>query len=100
MTKEFNLGRIVLTKTVDAKMKSDPAFQRFVTLSLGKHIRNNWGNVSPEDRQRNDEAVNDGGRIHSVYYRPGMKKDEPERAIWIITEADRSATTIIFPDEY
>lgn len=100
MAKEFNLGKVVVTAAVNQLMLSDYEFQRFITLSLGKHARGNWGNMSPEDRKRNDEAVESGERIMSVYYRPGMKKEDAQGKIWIITEADRSSTTILFSDEY
>lgn len=100
MAKEFNVGKVVVTAAVDELMQSNYEFQRFVTLSLGKHIRGNWGNMSPDDRKKNDEALENGERIMSVYYRPGMKKEDPQGKIWIITEADRSSTTILFPEDY
>ena len=100
MAKEFNVGKVVVTTAVDELMQSNYEFQRFVTLSLGKHVRGNWGNMSPDDRKKNDEALENGERIMSVYYRPGMKKEDPQGKIWIITEADRSSTTILFPEDY
>ena len=61
---------------------------------LCAHVAGNWGYVSEADGKHNDEAVKTGGRIHSVYR---TKKD---KTIWVITEADRSATTILLPEEY
>lgn len=49
-----------------------------------------------EDKAANEEALVDGLRLMSVYKR----KDHPDDTIWIITEADRSATTILLPSEY
>lgn len=100
MAKEFNLGKVVTTVGVDALMKEDPKFRKFVQLALGKHANCDWGKLSPEDKQKNDEALITGERILSNYKRPGMQKDEPNSRIWIITEADRKSTTILFPEEY
>jgi hypothetical protein len=49
-----------------------------------------------EDKAANEEALVDGMQLMSAYKR----KDHPDDTIWIITEADRSATTILLPDEY
>lgn len=100
MENKFALGRILLTEKVDKKMKEDESFRNFVMASLGKHADCRWGNVSAEDRQKNDEALATGERVLSVYVRSGKKKDDGDGRIWIITEADRSSTTILFPDEY
>lgn len=61
---------------------------------LGRHRRGDWGNLDAEDKQRNDSALVDGSRIFSAY-----QVAETVR-LWIITEADRSATTILLPEEY
>ena len=61
---------------------------------LSLHSRGNWGEVSEEDRRANDYAVEHGERVLSAYtLRTGER-------IWIITEADRSSTTILLPSEY
>lgn len=52
-----------------------------------------WGNIGVDDWDLNNQALLDGSRIFASY--PTCKGD-----IWIITEADRSATTVLFPDEY
>lgn len=100
MAKEFELGKVVVTMPVDALMKEDLKFRKFVQLALGRHANGDWGKLSPEDKQKNDEALVTGERILSNYKRPGMGKDEPNSRIWIITEADRKTTTILFPEEY
>ena len=53
-----------------------------------------WGNVDDEDKQSNELSLKDGSRLVSAYEAKGLPK------IWIITEGDRSATTILFPEEY
>ena len=69
---------------------------RFMIVSLNRHINGDQGNTCDEDKVTNEEALVDGLRLMSVYKR----KDHPEDTIWIITEADRSATTILLPSEY
>lgn len=61
---------------------------------LGRHLRGDWGDLSEADKAENDLSVNRHLRILSAY-----QLDEDTR-IWIITEADRSATTILLPSEY
>jgi hypothetical protein len=53
-----------------------------------------WGVVDAEDKQANDEALKSGERLLSAYV---IKSGE---RVWVITEADRSATTLLLPDEY
>jgi hypothetical protein len=61
---------------------------------LCRHIRNDWGEISGDDWALNDEALVSGDRILSAY-----RTSKGER-IWLITEADRSASTFLLPDEY
>lgn len=61
---------------------------------LGRHVRGDWGELCEEDRRMNAEALSTGGRLLSVYALPD------ETRVWIITEADRSATTLLLPHEY
>lgn len=61
---------------------------------LERHSRGDWGNVTPRDAQSNNEAVELGVRILSVYNLADGTK------FWVITEADRSATTILLAEEY
>ena len=61
---------------------------------INRHITGDWGEVPPEDAQENELSVKEGYRILSAYtVGDGVK-------IWIITEADRSATTFLLPDDY
>jgi hypothetical protein len=92
---KFPLGRTVMTSGVNDKVADDSKFAEFVTKSLARHATGDWGDMSQEDKAENDLALKAGNlRIFSAYEKPELPK------IWIITEADRSATTILFPDEY
>jgi len=94
MKKKFEHRKIYLTRGVNDLIADDIYFAQFVLQSLKKHITGDWGEMTEEDKQTNDDAVKNGRlRIFSAY-KTKLKK------IWIITEADRSATTILFPDEY
>ena len=94
MTLAINLGRLLMTRGVNDLVAEDEAFAKFVTGSLTRHRRGDWGNLTDEDKQENELSLKEGYRLLSAYESKGLPK------IWIITEADRSATTILFPDEY
>lgn len=97
MGKRFKLGRLVATAAVaDCAMK-DHTFAAFVSKSVRLYENGDWGQTCKEDKQQNDHAVENGERILAVYEQAGVK--EPMK-IWIITEWDRSVTTILFPEEY
>jgi hypothetical protein len=61
---------------------------------LRRHQFGDWGDVGHEDWEQNDQALTDGSRLFSVY------RTRLDERIWVITEADRSATTLLLPDEY
>lgn len=86
----FSLGSIVATPAalslLDEHQKSPAEFLR-------RHHTGDWGNLCQEDREANDAAVKHGDRIFSAYTFDDAK-------IWIITEADRSSTCILLPEEY
>jgi len=93
----FELGRIVSTKGVLATCSAE-----FIKSCLCRHDTGDFGNVSPEDWKANFEAMSDGSRIHSAYpIDPAMPcAGHGDNCLWIITEADRSVTTFLLPDEY
>ena len=95
----FSVGQLVATRGVFDLAYEDTAFAQFVQKCLARHVKGDWGDVDSEDKQANDQALKQGDRLLSAY-----KDDRFPRhgvsTIWIITEADRSATTILFPDEY
>ena len=94
MKAKFPHGGIYFTRGVNDMVSEKDDFAMFANESLGRHLTGDWGDVCEEDRQSNEEALKDGSRLFSVYKREGLP------TIWIITEADRSATTVLFPDEY
>ena len=61
---------------------------------LARHSAGDWGEISSEDWKENELSVREGFRVMSVYTVSTGKK------IWIITEADRSATTLLLPEDY
>ena len=95
MTK-FELGQIIATPAV---LKAIEASGQEPSFFLDRHIQGDWGWVDDDDKQANDEALVDGGRLLSAYRTLKGTK------LWIITEAtdddgNRAATTILLPDEY
>ncbi|GAI63035.1 unnamed protein product [marine sediment metagenome] len=69
-------------------------FSLFVLNSLQRHAKGDWGDLSEEDKKENEYSLDRRLRLLSAYEQHGLPK------IWIITEADRSVTTILFPEEY
>ena len=92
---KFPLGKLLMTRGVNDRVASDTTFAKFVIESLRRHASGNWGDLCQEDKDENELALRLGYlRILSAYEQDTLPK------IWIITEADRSATTILFPEEY
>lgn len=73
-----------------------------LALCLARHASGDWGEVSKEDAASNHEAIKDGLRILSAYPIDPAKpsKGYGQNTLWIITEADRSVTTFLLPEEY
>lgn len=93
----MNLGKVVATRGVADSAAENPEFAAFVVNSLSRYIRGDWGDLDKEDKEANEAAMNGGdARILAAYNCPF----DPNYKIWIITEWDRSSTTILFPDEY
>jgi len=95
----FVTGQIVASRGVYDLASQNPDFSQFVQKCLNRHIKGDWGDVDDEDKQSNDQALKEGTRLLSVYNDDRFPKNGVAN-IWIITEADRSATTMLFPDEY
>jgi hypothetical protein len=89
MTGKFSLGRIVATPGALERFSREQLAQ-----SLRRHMTGDWGDLDAHDRAANKFALQSGARIFSSYRMPDGEK------LWIITEADRSATTFLLPDEY
>lgn len=88
----FEMGLLVVTNGINDKLDS-VRFSKEITVALHRYTRGDWGEMEQEDIEANNEALRTGERLFAAY-------KTSEGKIWIITEADRSATTILFPDEY
>lgn len=88
---KFDFGRVVATTTL-ANYCEKKGFSMLPYLI--RHANGDWGDVYKEDWKSNDEALKNGLRLLSEYKLPD------DRRIWIITEWDRSATTLLFPEDY
>lgn len=91
--KKVNLGQLVITRGVNEEMRRNENFTKFVAESLVKYRNCDWGNTHPEDLELNDKAALNGWRIVAKYVHNDWN-------IFIITEWDRSVTTILFSEEY
>jgi hypothetical protein len=87
----FSLGRIYATPGAQAALAA--AGQRPVAF-LARHHQGDWGEVDAADQAANETALKTGARLLSAY-----TTTQGER-LWLITEADRSATTLLLPEEY
>jgi hypothetical protein len=88
---KFSLGQTVATPgalAALAEAEQNPAF------FIDRHVTGDWGEIDADDRQANDDALLHGERLLSAYRTLKGEK------LWIITEADRSSTCILLPDEY
>jgi hypothetical protein len=87
----FALGQVVATPgALEALREANQTPFEF----LQRHSAGDWGKVSAEDKQENNLSVEQGFRILSAYtLRTGVK-------LWLLTEADRSYTTLLLPEEY
>lgn len=88
---KFSLGQIVATPGAFAALET--AGHRPLEF-LKRHVQGDWGELDPEDVEENELSLINGLRLLSAY----TLKDGTR--IWIITEADRSVTTILLPEEY
>lgn len=88
---KFDPGHIVYTPGIEDLITSGYAL--VIAKSLARHLTGDWGDLDEHDRQENELSLKKGYRLLSSYETIAGK-------IWIITEADRSATTILLPDEY
>jgi hypothetical protein len=88
---KFPLGHVVATPGALEKLEE---LERHPIEFLSRHAAGDWGDLSQNDARENEFALTRELRLFSSY------KLNAEDKIWIITEADRSATTILLPDEY
>ena len=96
MKKSFTIGQLVATRGVHDLMQENPDFNHFAQSAFLKYRRCDWGDTCESDKAQNDSAVINGERILAEDRHP----EHPDWRLWIITEWDRSATTLLFPSEY
>ena len=84
----FPLGRVLMTPGVEANFTPEQ-----VTGAIRRHASGDWGEVGATDAQENENSLKLGYRIMSVYSFDGKN-------LWVITERDRSSTTVLLPEEY
>jgi hypothetical protein len=85
----LRLGRIVATPNALESLTQDD-----ILLGIQRHQAGDWGNLTDDNRTANDRALAQGGRIVSAYNAMNGTR------FWLITEADRSTTTILLPEDY
>lgn len=86
---KFTLGQTLITpNAANTLVPAD------VQAALARHLHGDWGDCSDDDRAENEFALDKHLRLFSVYH------DSNGVKFWIITEADRSATTVLLPEDY
>lgn len=91
--KLFELGQVVATP--EALQALPP--ERVLEI-LARHLSGDWGELSQADKEENNLSVREGFRILSAYWID--EADQSKGRVWVITEADRSSTCILRPDQY
>lgn len=87
--RKFPYGRMVMTRGA-----AEEIHEMEMLEAIRRHLSCDWGDVNQDDARMNEIALRDGYRLFSVYHTRAGKK------FYIITEADRSATTVLLPEEY
>jgi hypothetical protein len=85
----IRLGRIVATPNVLQSLTEED-----ILMGIQRHQAGDWGDLTRGDREANDHALRQGGRIVSAYNAASGIR------FWIITEADRAVTTVLLPEDY
>ena len=92
----FPLGRVVMAPSLQARLRdaSPDRWEAEVVGLISRHMSGDWGDLDEEDKRENNLALSRGLRILSAYETSSGLK------IWIISEADRSVTTVLLPEDY
>ena len=93
MTK-FKLGQTVMTCGINSMIEKNEIGVLELQICMHRHQNGDWGGICEEDKKVNNEALKYGDRLVSAY------KSHKGVKFWIITEADRSVTTVLLPSEY
>ena len=88
---KFSLGQVVATP---GALRAMEEAGQSASYFLERHVRGDWGTVDADDARANDEALVQGERLLSAY--TTLRKTK----LWVITEADRSSTCLLLPEEY
>jgi hypothetical protein len=98
-TEKFRVGMVAISQGIHHQANGNRPFEKFIIDSIRRHTQGDWGDCCKDDKETNNDALKSGNRLFSVYLIPKELGSRKEK-IWIITEADRSSTTILFPSEY
>ena len=92
----FSLGRVVMTTNLQHKLTEtlSQGWDQELKAMMDRHVSGDWGDLGEFNRQQNDRALKKGGRIFSAYYASDGTN------VWVITETDRSYTTVLLPEDY
>ena len=90
---KLSLGMVCMTAGINEAQLEDPAFSSEVLRCFFRYQNCDWGDLCKEDKDANREALENGNRVLASYHTTHGK-------VYIITEADRSSTTILFANEY
>jgi hypothetical protein len=86
---KFGLGHIVATPNALSQLTEDD-----IHMGIQRHQAGDWGDLDAHDTNANEQALIEGTRLLSVYHAANGSK------FWLITEADRSVTTVLLPEDY
>ena len=86
----FPLGQLVITPGALERLSA-----KEIQLTLNRHATGDWGELPEEDERENQRALAHGGRLFSAY-----RSEDGQTRFYVITEADRSVTTVLLPEEY
>ena len=89
----FNIGKLVTTSGIKNAIDSSKKYSKEICTCIERYISYDWGDLCDEDKESNKEALLNGNRILAAY-------DTSLGKIYIITEWDRSVTTVLFSSEY
>ena len=85
---KFPLGQVVITANAAQQLDTIAVHE-----ALRRHAAGDWGDICPDDARENELSLKEGFRLLSAY-------GTSEQRFWIITEADRSVTTVLLPNDY
>jgi len=91
----FQLGHLVMTQGVAHEVSPEHVLE-----VIRRHAVGDWGDLDEHDKKANEDALRSGDRLLSAYWVPSCQQDEGEVRVYVITEADRSVTTVLLTNEY